>query len=94
MFYLVQKFEHECLIEDTFEGRTFEEAICNAYEEGEKRGWCIMGNEIPEDESEDFGTPKSMVEWIIDDNYEETRIYESESLFNLIKPSALFEFTY
>jgi hypothetical protein len=84
MFYLVQKFEHEMLVEDTFEGNTFDEAIANAYAEGEERGWVIMGTEIPEDENEDFGTPKKMVEWIKENNYEFTRVIESASPLNPI----------
>ena len=71
MFYLVQKFEHECLIEDIFEGDTFEDAIRNKFEETN----FIMGNDVEEREWEYV----DMLKWIKEDNYEFTTIYKSKS---------------
>ena len=77
MFYLVQKFDHECFIEDTFEGDTFEDAIRNKFEETN----FIMGNDVEEVEWEYV----DMLKWIKEDNYEVTNIYESNSPFKSIE---------
>ena len=77
MYYLVQKFDHEMFIQDTFEGKTLLEGIEKKFKETE----VIMGTDI----DESLTTPKEMFDWINDDNYEFTSIIESKSPFKFIK---------
>ena len=77
MYYLVQKFEHECLIEDIFEGDTLKQAVENAFKE--RKDGMILGSDV-----EDIGmSVQDMLKWIKEDNYEFTTIYKSK--FEIIR---------
>ena len=78
MYYLIHKFEHECLIEDVLEGDTLEQAVENAFKE--RKGGMILGNDVEESEL----SAKDMLEWILEDNYEFTTIYTSQSEINSV----------
>ena len=74
MYYVVQKFEHECFIEDFFEGNTLEKAIENAYNDKERDG-IILGNDVIDSEM----SLSDLIEWVKEDNYEVTNILQSET---------------
>jgi hypothetical protein len=74
MYYLIQKFQHELYIEDVLEGDTLEKAIENAFND-EKREGMICGNDVIDTEM----SLQELTEWIKEDNYEVTCIFESES---------------
>ena len=77
MYYLVQKFEHECLIEDIFEGDTLKQAVENAFKE--RKDGMILGNDV-----EDTGmSVQDMLDWILnDEDYEFTSIHTSHTPIN------------
>ena len=79
MYYLIQKFEHESLIEDVLEGDTLKHAVENAFNDPKRDGYNILGNDV-----EDTGmSVQDMLDWILnDENYEFTSIHTSHTPIN------------
>ena len=74
MFFLVQKFEHECLIEDVFEGDDLTSALSTRYDEAIEKDEIVMGCDfVDTDMSKD-----DFIEWVKEDNYEFTTVWKSE----------------
>ena len=77
MYYLIQKFEHESLIEDVLEGDTLKQAVENAFKE--RKDGMILGNDV-----EDTGmSVQDMLDWILNnEDYEFTSIHTSHTSIN------------
>ena len=77
MYYLIQKFEHESLIEDVLEGDTLKQAVENAFKE--RKDGMILGNDV-----EDTGmSVQDMLDWILNnEDYEFTSIHTSHTPIN------------
>ena len=77
MYYLIQKFEHESLIEDVLEGDTLKQAVENAFKE--RKDGMILGNDVEDTEM----SVKDMLDWILNnEDYEFTSIHTSHTPIN------------